>query len=73
MSTGQPIPIRSARRRADVFDFLKLRYAAGLTAPQAAAALNVSYQTVWRWETGRHPIPRMAFMALELIVLRGKA
>jgi len=34
--------------------------------------MDITTRTITRWETGEIPIPKMAEMALELIVLKAK-
>lgn len=38
-----------------------------MTVVQCAALLRVTTSTVWRWESGRIPIPYAAYMALRLL------
>jgi len=40
--------------------FRKSREAAGLTIAQASRDFGVNYTTIWRWETDRMPIPKLA-------------
>ena len=45
-------------------DLIAWRDYAGLTQAQLAAVLDVSNMTVWKWENGRHAIPRAVELAL---------
>lgn len=50
----------------------KLRELIGYSKPMLAKDLEIAVRTVTRWENGQVPIPKMAEMALELIVLKAK-
>jgi transcriptional regulator with XRE-family HTH domain len=43
------------------------RTARGLTLDELAAQLDVSRMTIWKWEHGRHPIPRLLDLALQAL------
>lgn len=44
------------------------RQAAGLSLQGLAVRLGVHWVTVWRWETGRLPVPQWAPLALSGLV-----
>jgi DNA-binding transcriptional regulator YiaG len=43
------------------------RLALGYRALPFAAAIGVCYQTLWKWETGKRPIPLMLSRLLDLM------
>jgi len=45
-------------------ELLAWRTAHDLTLDQVASMLEVSRMTVWKWEQGRHAIPRTVKLAL---------
>jgi len=52
--------------------FKKLRQLIGYSKPGLAKDMDIAVRTITRWENGDVPIPKVAEMALELIVLRAK-
>jgi len=52
--------------------FRKLRESMDYSQAQFGKLIDTSGRTVRRWETGEIQIPKMAEMALELIVLKAK-
>ena len=52
--------------------FRKLRESMDYSQAQLGKLMGTSGRTVRRWETGEIPMPKMAEMALELIVLKAK-
>ena len=52
--------------------FKQLRELIGYSKPGLAKELEIAVRTVTRWENGQVSIPKMAEMALELIVLKAK-
>ena len=48
------------------------RIKAGLSQARLARLLRVSRQTLYKWEVGQHPIPGVAQVAIEhVLLLRG--
>jgi len=50
----------------------KLRDSIGYSKPKLAKEMDVAIRTITRWENGHVPIPKMAEMALELILIKAK-
>jgi transcriptional regulator with XRE-family HTH domain len=53
-------------------DLLAFRRALGLTQRELAERLGVPQATIWRWESGQHPIqhPTILRLALEQLASR---
>ena len=52
--------------------FKKLRESIRYSKSGLARDMDIAVRTITRWENGHIPIPKMAEMALELIVLKVK-
>ena len=52
--------------------FKKSRESIGYSQPELCKEMGISTRTITRWETGEVPIPKVAEMALELVVLKAK-
>jgi transcriptional regulator with XRE-family HTH domain len=50
-------------------EFRKLRLRLGLTQETLGKRMGVRANTVYRWESGRLPVPRMAALAIKAILL----
>lgn len=52
-------------------DFRKKRLALALSQQALADELDIGLRTVIRWEMGHWPVPKMAELAMEWLVLKG--
>jgi DNA-binding XRE family transcriptional regulator len=65
----QAVTVDDIEEVTDVSELRAIRHLLGLTRDQLAKELGVSRQSLYAWEVGRTPIPRVVRLALRLLLI----